>query len=399
MEKRKKRLHKMLASTMMILSVFFLNSCSQTNKNRSITTGAERLDVYLPLLKGKKVGIMVNQTAIVGNKHLVDVLLEKGIDLKFAFIPEHGFRGTIERGEAVHNDVDIQTGLPLYSLYGRNHKADSLVSSVDVMIFDIQDVGARFYTYVVGMHNVMQLCANNNRPLIILDRPNPNGEQVDGPVRKDDKFKSDISFHKVAMIHGLTIGELAQMINGEGWLNNGVKCNITVIPLENYTHKSKYELPVIPSPSLPNYQSVRLFPLLCLFEATDISIGRGTDFPFQVIGYPNPSLGDFTFTPETRVGMAVHVEQQGNLCYGIDLRGLKADSIGFTLKYVLDFYKKMPDKFFARPVFFDKLAGTDKLREQILAGWTEQQIRDSWKEELTEYKAMRKKYLLYEDFE
>jgi len=401
MEKRKKSVYKvkLLISIMIILNVFATNSYSQTTKSGSITTGAERLDVYLPLLEGKKVGIMVNQTAIVGDKHLIDVLLEKGIDLKFAFIPEHGFRGTIERGEDVHNGKDAQTGLLLYSLYGENHQADSLVSSVDVMIFDIQDVGARFYTYVVGMHNVMQLCANNNRPLIILDRPNPNGEQVDGPVRKDDKFKSDISFHKVAMIHGLTIGELAQMINGEGWLNNGVKCDITVIPLENYTHKSKYELPVIPSPSLPNYQSVRLFPLLCLFEATDISIGRGTDFPFQVIGYPDPSLGDFTFTPGTRVGMAAHVEQQGNLCYGIDLRGLKADSIRFTLKYILDFYNKMPDKFFARPAFFDKLAGTDKLSEQILAGWTEQQIRDSWKEELAEYKAMRKKYLLYEDFE
>ena len=367
---------------------------------KKIITGAERLNVYLPLLEGKNVGIMVNQTAIVGDKHLVDVLLEKNVDLKFAFIPEHGFRGTIERGEDVHNDVDTKTGLPLYSLYGENHQADSLVSSVDIMIFDIQDVGARFYTFVVGMHNVMQLCANNNRPLIVLDRPNPNGEQVDGPVRKDDRFKSDISFHKVAMIHGLTVGELARMINGEGWLDNGEKkCDLTVITLENYTHKSKYELPVIPSPSLPNYQSVRLFPLLCLFEATDFSIGRGTDFPFQVIGYPDTLFGDFTFTPGTREGMSAHVEQQGNLCYGIDLRGYKADSIKFTLKYILDFYNKMPDKFFTRPDFFDKLAGTDKLREQILAGWTEEQIRDSWKEELSEYKVTRKKYLLYEDFE
>ncbi len=371
-----------------------------TYAQKKIITGAERLNVYLPLVEGKKVGIMVNQTAIVGDKHLVDLLLEKGVDLKFAFIPEHGFRGTIERGEDVYNEVDAKTGLPLYSLYGENHQADSLVSSVDIMIFDIQDVGARFYTFVVGMHNVMQLCANNNRPLIVLDRPNPNGEQVDGPVRKDDKFKSDISFHKVAMIHGLTIGELALMINGEGWLDNGEKkCDLTVITLENYTHKSKYELPVIPSPSLPNYQSVRLFPLLCLFEATDFSIGRGTDFPFQVIGYPDTQFGDFTFTPGSRVGMSAHVEQQGNLCYGTDLRGLKADSIRFTLKYILDFYNKMPDKFFARPGFFDKLAGTDKLREQIVAGWTEEQIRDSWKEELSEYKIMRKKYLLYEDFE
>ncbi|MEA4867622.1 MAG: DUF1343 domain-containing protein [Rikenellaceae bacterium] len=368
-------------------------------ESAKILTGAEQLDVYLPLLKGKKVGLMANQTTIVGDKHLVDVLLENEVDLKFAFIPEHGFRGTIERGEDVNNGIDEKTGLPLYSLYGENHHADSLVSSVDIMIFDIQDVGARFYTYVVGMHNVMQLCADNNRPVMILDRPNPNGEQVDGPVRKDDRFKSDISFHKVAMVHGLTIGELAQMINGEGWLDNGEQCDLTVIPLKNYTHKSRYELPVIPSPSLPNHLSVRLFPSLCLFEGTDCSIGRGTDFPFQVIGYPDPSFGDFTFTPGSKPGMSVHVEQQGNLCYGADLRSLDPDSIRFSLKYILEYYSKAPDKFFARPDFFDLLAGTDKLREQISEGWTEEQIRDSWKEELAEYKNMRKKYLLYEDFE
>ena len=368
-------------------------------ESAKILTGAEQLDVYLPLLKGKKVGLMANQTTIVGDKHLVDVLLENEVDLKFAFIPEHGFRGTIERGEDVNNGIDEKTGLPLYSLYGKNHQADSLVSSVDIMIFDIQDVGARFYTYVVGMHNVMQLCTDNNRPVMILDRPNPNGEQVDGPVRKDDRFKSDISFHKVAMVHGLTIGELAQMINGEGWLDNGEQCDLTVIPLKNYTHKSRYELPVIPSPSLPNHLSVRLFPSLCLFEGTDCSIGRGTDFPFQVIGYPDPSFGDFTFTPGSKSGMSVHVEQQGNLCYGADLRSLDPDSIRFSLKYILEYYSKAPDKFFARPDFFDLLAGTDKLREQISEGWTEEQIRDSWKEELAEYNNMRKKYLLYEDFE
>lgn len=368
-------------------------------ESAKILTGAEQLDVYLPLLKGKKVGLMANQTTIVGDKHLVDVLLENEVDLKFAFIPEHGFRGTIERGEDVNNGIDEKTGLPLYSLYGENHQADSLVSSVDIMIFDIQDVGARFYTYVVGMHNVMQLCADNNRPVMILDRPNPNGEQVDGPVRKDDRFKSDISFHKVAMVHGLTIGELAQMINGEGWLDDGKQCDLIVVPLKNYTHKSRYELPVIPSPSLPNHLSVRLFPSLCLFEGTDYSIGRGTDFPFQVIGYPDPSFGDFTFTPGSKSGMSVHVEQQGNLCYGADLRSLDPDSIRFSLKYILEYYSKAPDKFFARPDFFDLLAGTDKLREQISEGWTEEQIRDSWKEELAEYKNMRKKYLLYEDFE
>ncbi|NCU32295.1 MAG: DUF1343 domain-containing protein [Candidatus Moranbacteria bacterium] len=394
---------KTLLMLITLIGVLSFGCKNKTEKSESesakILTGAEQLDVYLPLLKGKKVGLMANQTTIVGDKHLVDVLLENEVNLKFAFIPEHGFRGTIERGEDVNNGIDEKTGLPLYSLYGKNHQADSLVSSVDIMIFDIQDVGARFYTYVVGMHNVMQLCADNNRPVMILDRPNPNGEQVDGPVRKDDRFKSDISFHKVAMVHGLTIGELAQMINGEGWLDNGKQCELTVVPLKNYTHKSRYELPVIPSPSLPNHLSVRLFPSLCLFEGTDCSIGRGTDFPFQVIGYPDPSFGDFTFTPGSKSGMSVHVEQQGNLCYGADLRSLDPDSIRFSLKYILEYYSKAPDKFFARPDFFDLLAGTDKLREQISEGWTEEQIRDSWKEELAEYKNMRKKYLLYEDFE
>ena len=362
-----------------------------------VVTGAEQTELYLPLLEGKRVGIMANQTTIVGDRHLVDVLIENGIDLRFAFTPEHGFRGTIERGERVRNDVDAETGLPLYSLYGRNVKADSIVTSVDIMIFDLQDVGARFYTYITSMHNVMQLCANNKRPLIVLDRPNPNGDQIDGPVRKDDRFKSDVSFHKIAMIHGLTVGELALMINGEGWLNRGAQCELTVIPVKNYTHSTRYELPVIPSPSLPNHLSVRLYMSLCLFEGTDISIGRGTDYPFQMIGYPNSAFGDFTFTPATRPGMARHVEQQGKLCYGIDLRQLNPDSVSFTLKYILDFYHKMPNNFFSRASFFDRLAGTDQLRRQIIAGWTEEQIREGWREDLEEYKKMREKYLLYDD--
>ena len=390
-----------------VLATFILSvGCKGKGTNSTATaepgviiTGAEQLDEYLPLLEGKKVGMMGNQTSIIGDKHLVDVLLEKGVDLKFGFAPEHGFRGDIERGEKVSNDVDKQTGLPLFSLYGKNDKADSIVASVDVMIFDIQDVGARFYTYITSLHHVMQLCANNGKKLIVLDRPNPNGDQVDGPVRKDDEYKSGVSYHKIAMIHGLTIGELAKMINGEGWLDNGAQCDLTVVPVKGYTHKMQYEIPVVPSPSLPNQLSVRLYMSLCLFEGTDISIGRGTDFPFQVIGYPDPSFGDFTFTPEARPGMSAHVEQKGNLCYGVDLRGLKPESATFTLKYVLDFYKKMPDTFFSDPKFFNKLAGNADLQEQIKAGWTEEQIRDSWKDELAAYKAMRKKYLLYEDFE
>ncbi|HLW49543.1 MAG TPA: DUF1343 domain-containing protein [Sphingobacteriaceae bacterium] len=393
--------------SVVITFITFL-SCSNPNSGQAeasvvegIIPGADRLELYLPLLEGKKVGLMGNQTSIIGQgdeqQHLVDVLLERGVDLKFAFAPEHGFRGEIERGEKVSNEMDEKTGLPLYSLYGRNDKADSIVNSIDVMIFDLQDVGARFYTYITSMHRVMQLAVNNGKKVIVLDRPNPNGDQIDGPVRKDDRFKSNVSYHKIAMIHGLTVGELAKMINGEGWLDNGARCDLEVIPVANYDHSMSYPLPVIPSPSLPNYLSVRLYMSLCLFEGTDISVGRGTDWPFQVIGYPDPVYGNFTFTPGERDGMALHVEGKGETNYGVDLRSLDPDAQRFTLKYLLDFYNKTADKstFFARPDFFDKLAGTDQLRLQILDGLTEEEIRASWQEDLEAYKAMRSKYLLY----
>lgn len=373
------------------------------NELTDIVTGADQLDKYLPMLRGKKVGILGNQTSIVGqpDNHLVDELIKQGVDVRFAFAPEHGFRGNIERGEKVSKDVDTKTGITLHSLYGPNKDAQSIVESVDVMIYDLQDVGARFYTYITSMHRLMQLCVNADRPLIVLDRPNPNGDQVNGPVRKSDEFKSTVSYHKIAMVHGLTVGELAHMINGEGWLENGDKCDLTVIPVEGYTHSSRYVPPVVPSPSLPNYLSIRLYPSLCLFEGTDISVGRGTDFPFQVIGYPDPVFGDFTFIPGSREGMSAHVEQQGKMCYGVDLRDIDPDSFTFNLRHFVEFYQKAPfkDKFFARPDFFDKLAGNDTLRKKIIQGWSYDEIEASWQEELKEYKKMRKKYLLYDDFE
>lgn len=373
----------------------------EVSMGNPILTGADQTELYLPLLEGKKVGVMGNQTSVVGEEHLVDVLLKEGVELKFVFTPEHGFRGDVERGEKVSNETDSKTGLPLYSFYGKNEKADSIVNSIDLLIFDLQDVGARFYTYITSMHRIMQLAANHNKKVIILDRPNPNGDQVDGPVRKEDKFKSDVSFHKIAMIHGLTVGELAKMINGEGWLENGAQCDLTVIPVKNYDHSMKYELPVKPSPSLPNYISVRLYMSLCLFEGTDISIGRGTDWPFQIIGYPDPLFGEFTFTPGVRPGIATNVEQRGKKCYGVDLRDINPDEEKFTLKYLLNFYEKsnFKETFFSRAAFFDKLAGTDELRKQIVAGKTEAEIRAFWADELKEYKKMRKKYLLYKDFE
>lgn len=382
------------------------NSQREEATMRSVATivpGADQMDKYLPMLEGKKVGILGNQTSVVGHpdNHLVDALIENGIDVRFAFAPEHGFRGNIERGEKVSKDVDTKTGITLHSLYGPNKDAQSIVESVDVMIYDLQDVGARFYTYITSLHRLMQLCVDANRPLIVLDRPNPNGDQVNGPVRKSDKFKSTVSYHKIAMVHGLTVGELAHMINGEGWLENGEKCDLTVIPVDGYAHSSKYVPPVIPSPSLPNYLSIRLYPSLCLFEGTDISVGRGTDFPFQVIGYPDPVFGDFTFIPGSREGMSAHVEQQGKMCYGVDLRDIDPESFTFNLRHFIDFYQKAPfkEKFFARPDFFDKLAGNDTLRKKIIDGWSYEEIEASWQEELTEYKTMRKKYLLYEDFE
>lgn len=404
-----KRLFAFLALT----SFLTFNSCasksaivsktSSVNNNSEILPGADQLAIYLPMLKGKKVGIMGNQTSVVGRskEHLVDLLFREKVDLKFAFAPEHGFRGDVERGEKFGNDVDSKTGLPLYTLYGGNQKQDSIINTIDVMIFDLQDVGARFYTYITSLHRVMELCAKHNKKLIVLDRPNPNGDQVDGPVRHDDKFKSDVSWHKIAMIHGLTIGELAKMVNGEKWLENGKQCDVTVVPVKGYDHKMMYELPVIPSPSLPNALSVRLYLSLCLFEGTDISVGRGTDWPFQIIGYTNPVYGSFTFTPGDRHGMTKHVEGKGAVNYGLDLRNIIPSQHKFTLKYLLDFYNKTPDKstFFARPAFFDKLAGTDQLRLQILAGKSEDEIRASWAKDLDAYKLMRKKYLIYPDFE
>ncbi|MCW2262345.1 MULTISPECIES: exo-beta-N-acetylmuramidase NamZ domain-containing protein [Sphingobacterium] len=403
-----KRLFAFLALT----SFLTFNSCASKSaivsktssviNNSEILPGADQLAIYLPMLKGKKVGIMGNQTSVVGRskEHLVDLLFREKVDLKFAFAPEHGFRGDVERGEKFGNDVDSKTGLPLYTLYGGNQKQDSIINTIDVMIFDLQDVGARFYTYITSLHRVMELCAKHNKKLIVLDRPNPNVDQVDGPVRHDDKFKSDVSWHKIAMIHGLTIGELAKMVNGEKWLENGKQCDVTVVPVKGYDHKMMYELPVIPSPSLPNALSVRLYLSLCLFEGTDISVGRGTDWPFQIIGYTNPVYGSFTFTPGDRHGMTKHVEGKGAVNYGVDLRNIIPSEHKFTLKYLLDFYNKTPDKstFFARPAFFDKLAGTDQLRLQILAGKSEEEIRASWAKDLDAYKLMRKKYLIYPDF-
>ncbi len=369
-------------------------------EGQELRLGIERLDAYLPLLSGKRVGLVVNHTTIFPDgTHLADTLLQLGISVKTIFAPEHGFRGEADAGATILNGVDTRTGLPILSLYGKNKKpSPEQMSNLDVLIFDIQDVGVRFYTYPSTMHYVMEACAENGKACIVLDRPNPNGDYVAGPVL-DPEFASFVGMNPVPVVHGLTSGELAGMINGERWLQGNKSCNLTVIPCTGYQHQMAYDLPVKPSPNLPNRQSVRLYASICLFEPTLVSVGRGTDYPFQVIGAPgNAAYGPFTFTPVDKPG-AMNPVNEGKLCYGLDLRTAEIAATGFTLKYLLAFYEKTPDKtkFFTSTDFFDKLAGTDHLRKMIVEGKSEEEILRHFEPGLTVFKALRKKYLLYPD--
>lgn len=378
-----------------VLAPFYMN-CSARTDPSELRLGAEKVEVWLPMLEGRKVGLLVNHTAMVNDVHLLDTMLALGIDVQRIFVPEHGFRGSEDAGERIKNGVDVRSGLPIVSLYGASKKPNqSQLKDLDVVVFDIQDVGVRFYTYISSMHYMMEACAENQLPLIVMDRPNPNGEYVDGPVLKEG-FTSFVGMHPIPVVHGLTVGELATMINGEGWLKNGVKCALTVVPMDHYRHDRVYRLPVQPSPNLPNHLSIRLYPSLCFFEGTEVSVGRGTDFPFQVAGYPDPAFGDFSFTPESRPGASDPL-QKGQLCYGLDLRNIEATAQRFTLRYLLDFYERSgrsPD-FFSRRRFFNLLAGNDRLAQQIEEGWTEAAIRADWQVDLDDYKLMRERYLLY----
>jgi uncharacterized protein YbbC (DUF1343 family) len=362
-----------------------------------ILVGAERHEVYLPELEGKRVALAVNQTSVLSsrdNLHLVDFLLEQGVDIKKVFVPEHGFRGDADAGEKVENQIDPKTNLPLVSLYGDSRKPSaSSLEDVDVVIFDIQDVGVRFYTYISTLHYLMESCAENNKPLMVLDRPNPNGDYVDGPVLKEG-FTSFVGMHPIPVVHGVTVAELAEMINGEGWLKGKVKVDLKIVKTENWNHDLHYPLPIKPSPNLPNDVAIRLYPSLCFFEGTDVSLGRGTKFPFQVYGYPDPGFGDFAFTPVSIEGMSKNPPHQDKKCYGVDLRKAPL-SHQFTLEYLLDAYHKLNkgEKFFNN--FFDRLAGSDLLRKDIMAGKSEAQIRESWKADLDRYMAIREKYLMY----
>ena len=365
-----------------------------------IIPGAERFQEYSQLIKDKRVAVVVNQTGLVKDIHLIDFLLMKGVNIVKIFAPEHGFRGNIDRGKHFETDIDEKTGIPIVAMYGKNRKPKAeQLKDVDVVIFDIQDVGVRFYTYISSMHYVMEACAENDKKMIVLDRPNPLGDYVDGPVL-DLKYQSFVGMHQIPIVHGLTIGELAMMINGEGWLENRIKCDLEVIKAKNYNHNKQWSLPVKPSPNLPNDLSIRLYPSLCFFEATNVSIGRGTSFPFQVIGYPYKVFGDFTFVPKDIPGMQMNPVQENKICYGIDLRENNGENY-FTLKYFINFAHKFEGKevLITKKAWFNLLAGNSNLADQIISGMTESQIRETWKKDLDIYKQLRKKYLLYVDFE
>ncbi len=392
---------------LIILIVAFGSILGTEIRAQEIVTGAEQTERYIHELKGKRVGMVVNATSIIDKQLSVDTLQKLGINIQKIFAPEHGFRGDFSNGAKIENGIDSQTGITVISLYGKHLKpTPEDLAGLDILIFDIQDVGARFYTYISTLHYVMEACAENKLPLLILDRPNPNGFYVDGPVL-EEKYKSFIGMHPVPIVHGMTIGEYALMINGEGWLSNKQQCQLNIVKLANYTHESPYTLPIKPSPNLNSQQAIYLYPSLCLFEGTVISQGRGTQFPFQVLG--NPKLNgkySFQFKPISIPGMSENPLHRDQDCFGLDLRNYPVsrlrNSKQLDLKWLLEFYAAYPNKtaffdFKQHPQMgnFDKLVGTSSLREQIIAGKTEAEIRSSWEPALSNYKLMRKKYLLY----
>ncbi|TLU67372.1 DUF1343 domain-containing protein [Thalassotalea litorea] len=364
-------------------------------------TGAEQSDRYLPALKNKRVGVIVNQTSRVRDQHLVDFLVKNDVQVRFIFAPEHGFRGDHDAGAKVDSSIDSQTGIEIVSIYGNNKRpGDEVFAELDALIFDIQDVGLRFYTYISSMHYMMEAAADNGVEFWVFDRPNPNGAYVDGPILEPE-FTSFVGMHPIPILHGLTVAELAQMILGEGWLESEKDLSLKVVDVANYKRSTPYNLPVKPSPNLPNAQSIGLYPSLCFFEATPISIGRGTPFPFQVVGYKAGSkavLGEFNFTPISTPGAAINPKLKNVPLQGMDLR--KANIRGLQLTLLINWYQKFTAEnleFFERADFFDKLAGTDQLRLAIEAGQSEAQIKQSWKVELEQYKQMRQQYLLYDN--
>ena len=372
-------------------------SKGQANIGR-ITPAAERIELYLPQIIAKKVGLIVNQTSTVKGKHLVDYLSEGGVNVQKIFTPEHGFRGTADAGEKVDSEKDETTGVDIVSLYGKKKKpTPEDISDLDILIFDIQDVGVRFYTYISTLHYVLEAAAENNIPVIVLDRPNPLSRYVDGPILEPE-YKSFVGMHPVPVVYGMTIGEYALMINGEGWLANGIEAKLEVIPIDNFTHDSTYILPIKPSPNLPNSIAIGHYPSLCFFEGTTVSVGRGTDAPFQQIGHPKFSQSDFSFTPKSGPG-AKYPKLENKECIGLDLRRVAPDYTKLDLGYLIKFYENLSAQeqpFFLDSNFFNLLAGTDQLKKMIIAQVSESEIRAMWEPGLIDFKLKRKKYLLYD---
>ena len=389
---------------LLLISIFSVQLSAQNFSNK-IITGAEQSNDYLPQLKGKKVALLVNQTSVIKKEHLVDYLIEQKINIVKIFAPEHGFRGQADAGEKVKSGVDAKTGLSITSMYGANKKpSKESMQGIDIVVFDIQDVGARFYTYISSMQYMMEACADANVPMVILDRPNPNGFYVDGPVL-EPKFKSIVGMQPIPIVHGMTVGEYAKMLNGEGWLAKKAKCKLTIITCKNYTHKTFYHLPIPPSPNLKSTAAIFLYPSLCFFEGTDVSVGRGTNTPFEVWGHPTFKDNGFSFTPASVEG-AKNPPHLGKVCYGANLNLSPTDVLKITknqlnLSFLMNAYSlaqsATKEKFFND--FFEKLAGTASLKAQIINNTSEIEIRNSWKKGIIQFKKTRKKYLLYEDFE
>ena len=358
---------------------------------QKLVLGAERTNIYLPLLKNKKIAVVGNQSSMISNTHLVDSLLSLKINVVKVFSPEHGFRGKADAGTKVEDETDEKTGLPIISLYGKNKKPTvEQLKGIELLLFDIQDVGARFYTYISTLHYVMEAAAENNIKVIVLDRPNPNGHYIDGPIREKG-FESFVGMHPIPIVHAMTIGEYAQMINGEKWIAR--QCDLTVIEMENYTHDMSYDLPIKPSPNLPNSRSINLYPSLCLFEGTNVSLGRGTEYPFQHFGAPYLK-SNYSFTPKSGEG-SKSPPHENKKCYGTDLRFQDNYLEEINLNWLIESYNNCPEKEKFFNSFFDKLAGTDKLRLQIIEAKTVKEIKESWQEGLNEFKKIRNKYLLY----
>jgi uncharacterized protein YbbC (DUF1343 family) len=388
---------------LLILSFIILNgmmaACSRDID--PVRSGADQMDKYLHLIEGKQIALVANHTSVVEGRHLVDTLLARGIgkdQIMKVFAPEHGFRGDHAAGVQVEDGADPLTGIPVASLYGSHKKPlPGELDGIEMMLFDLQDVGARFYTYISTLHYVMEACAENGIPLLLLDRPNPNGGYVDGPVL-DTAFRSFVGMHPIPVVYGLTIGELAGMINGEGWLSGGISCDLTVISCEGYYHGKSYSMPVSPSPNLANDHSILMYPSTCFFEGTVLSEGRGTSMPFEVYGHPELK-GGFSFTPEAIEGVARNPKFEGQICYGADLREFSPEE-GWTrlhLQFIVEAYENFPRKEEFFTSYFSTLAGTDKLRKMVEDGWDEERIRASWQTDLAKYKLKRREYLIYEE--